>query len=112
MEHLDDTFIQKKNLMQLTDSQKEYLLSTLSKQFPEAEFFVFGSRVRNTSELYSDVDIIIEKKREPSDLQSLALARADLEEGDFPYIVDLVLSYHLDASFAETIQKQRQKLSM
>jgi len=98
--------------MQLTDSQKEYLLRTLSKYFPEAEFFVFGSRVSNTSGQYSDVDIIIEKKREPEDLKSLALSRTELEEGDFPYIVDLVLSYHLDSSFAETIQKQRQKLSI
>jgi len=98
--------------MQLTDSQKEYLLRTLNEYFPEAEFFVFGSRVRNTSGQYSDVDIIIEKQREPEDLKSLALARTELEEGDFPYIVDLVLSYHLDSSFAETIQKQRQKLSI
>ena len=68
--------------------------NSVRKFLPDAKIFIFGSRVRNTNQKFSDVDIAILDAA--ADQKSLALIRYELEESDLPYKTDVVNYNDLD----------------
>jgi len=51
--------------------------------------FIFGSRADNTARRFSDIDIGIEGKNKTSSIV-LSMIKADLDDSDIPYTVDVV----------------------
>ena len=51
--------------------------------------FIFGSRADNTVRRFSDIDIGIEGKNKTSSTV-LSMIKADLDDSDIPYTVDVV----------------------
>lgn len=73
------------------------------------KIFVFGSRARGDYKDFSDVDLLVEGFN-PEDKEFRALLsviREDLEDGNFPYMVDLVLDQNLARSYKKQIENEK-----
>ena len=72
----------------------------------DAKLWVFGSRAVGKQKKFSDIDILIETKRElPPEL--LPIIRATLEESDLTIKVDLVLVEDLADSYRKNVDAQK-----
>ncbi|MCX7948507.1 MAG: nucleotidyltransferase domain-containing protein [Treponemataceae bacterium] len=71
-------------------SQKELLiLSAIFEKYKvDGEVILYGSRAKGTYTERSDVDLVI-KNSSVRDDQLLATLQDEIEESDFPYLVDL-----------------------
>jgi len=76
-------------MLDLTDGQLAVLHYLLARRVPGCEVRAFGSRVTGHSRRHSDLDLVILSER-PLPAITLAELRADLEESDLPFRVDVV----------------------
>ena len=75
--------------MQLTEKQRADVLEILRRRLPEAEYIVFGSRVKGNAREYSDLDLAVKDAARIPDVRMFHL-REDFSESDLPFRVDLV----------------------
>lgn len=76
---------------------------------PCAEIWIFGSRVQNQAEKYSDLDILL-KGSEPIPLNVMFKLRAAFDESNLTFKVDLVDWYSVTPEFLVSILKEAQKI--
>jgi len=70
-----------------------------------ARVFLFGSRARGTHQPYSDVDLLIDAD---ADLSAFIGGLSEtLEEGNFPYKVDLVDARSLASSYLASVERDK-----
>lgn len=82
---------------------KEKLIALISKHFPSAKIYLYGSRARGDHSLYSDIDIAIDVE-EKVDAHKMALVRTSIEDLNIPLEVDVV-------DFYEIPEKMRKKIT-
>jgi predicted nucleotidyltransferase len=74
--------------------------------------WVFGSRAMGTHQRFSDVDLLIELNNASNTAPDELIANISvfLEESDFVYKVDLVLSHRLEQSYKIGVDKTKKLL--
>ena len=68
-----------------------------------ATLFLFGSRARGDHQKFSDLDILVVSKEDPSQLMREISER--LEESNFPYKVELVWDQNLAESYRASVER-------
>lgn len=84
------------------DKQHLELIKRIIKEETNIDFFVFGSRSKNNSEKFSDLDLAYK-----DDLNKSALLKikTKLAESNLPFTVDIVNLNECDKSFRALIEK-------
>ncbi len=76
-------------MLDLSVSQLATVRRILARQVPEREVRAFGSHVTGRAWRYSDLDLVI-MGAEPLPALTLASLRADFEDSDLPFRVDVL----------------------
>lgn len=82
----------------------------LAKQVPTYQAWAFGSRVRGTSQPFSDLDICL-RAEQPMGYEEKANLKLAFSESDLPFTVDIVDLNCCSAVFAQDIERNRILLS-
>lgn len=87
-------------MLNLTPTQLAIVRGLLARHVPDREVRAFGSRVTGRARRWSDLDLVV---MGPEALPDLALAhlRADLEDSDLPFRVDLLEARDLPLAWAQ-----------
>ncbi len=88
---------------ELSPAQRELVRRILHHRMPERSVRIFGSRASGPAKPWSDLDLAI-LGNEPVDDLALAQARADFEESDLPFRVDLSLWRDLPDGLRQSIK--------
>ncbi len=73
----------------LSDSELEILTKIIIQEFPQAEAWIFGSRVLGTERPSSDVDVLL-KNSVPLTIEQISSFRLRCSESKLPFFVDPV----------------------
>jgi len=92
-------------MIQLTDTEYDFLKTTLTRYLPTATCYVFGSRVKGTAQPYSDVDILV-KSAEAIPLSVLSKLNEAFDENYLPFKVDIVDWNRITPEFQKVIQSE------
>jgi type I restriction enzyme S subunit len=92
-------------MIKASATQLDLIRKILRERVPEAEVRVFGSRITELTKNYSDMDIVIVGKKSLSP-RILALLKADFEESDLPFRVDILDWYKISEEFKKVIGKK------
>lgn len=76
--------------------------SILKKYFSDEKILVYGSRVKGTSQPFSDIDIAICGKEKIS-IEKLSFIDDDFSESTIPFRVDITEINRVDESFKKII---------
>ena len=76
-------------MLDLSPTQLDTVRRILARQVPGREVRAFGSRVTGRAWRYSDLDLVI-MGAEPLPALALARLRADFEDSDLPFRVDVL----------------------
>ncbi|HET7662231.1 MAG TPA: nucleotidyltransferase domain-containing protein [Rhodanobacteraceae bacterium] len=87
---------------ELSANDRAIVKQILQRHFPDRKVHVFGSRAHGRTKPWSDLDLAILGEAPLDDLP-LAEARADFEESDLPFQVDLVPLRDLPQSLKENV---------
>lgn len=83
-------------MLDLSPTQLATVRRILARHVPEREVRAFGSRVTGRAWRYSDLDLVI-LGAEPLPALTLARLRADFEDSDLPFRVDVIEERDLPA---------------
>lgn len=75
--------------IQLSDVELHLVKQILMQHLPQAKFWLFGSRINNTAQQYSDLDIAIIDEQ-PIDLAILSALEEDFANSSLPFKADLI----------------------
>lgn len=89
----------------LSRAHHQVVRRILKHRLPKAQVRMFGSRASGHAKPWSDLDLAVQAEQPISDL-ALAQARADFEESDLPFRVDIILWQDLPPSMQETVRQQ------
>jgi predicted nucleotidyltransferase len=92
-------------MIDLTPKQLDILRDLLASRVPDREVRAFGSRVSGQARRLSDLDLVV-MGEEPVPELVLANLRADLEDSDLPFRVDLLELRDLPATWIERFREQ------
>jgi predicted nucleotidyltransferase len=98
------------NMLDLSADQLATLRSILARHLPGREVRAFGSRVTGRAWRYSDLDLVLMGSDPVSDLR-LATLRAELEDSDLPFRVDLLEERDLPDAWASSFKAHSEPLS-
>lgn len=98
-------------MLSLTPAQVQLVQQLLRTRVPERAVRVFGSRASGLAKPHSDLDLVL-MGDEPVDELALAELRADFEESDLPFAVDIVQWAELSAAWRDIILSTSQSLEM
>jgi predicted nucleotidyltransferase len=94
----------------LTEDQFQYIqkvvINPLNNQ--GATVWIFGSRARGDHEEFSDLDLMVDAKKDIS--ASLGKIQEILEGGNFPYKVDIVQRKDFAESYRESFERDKVRL--
>lgn len=85
-------------MLDLTADQLAMVRTLLARRLPQREVRAFGSRVTGRAWRYSDLDLVVMGDPPVADL-TLAHLRADFEESDLPFRVDVIEQRDLPAGW-------------
>ena len=88
--------------LDLADRYVDFIINTVKSILPDAEIYIYGSRVQGKAREYSDVDIAL---RGDIDFDKLLKIKALFEDSTFPYKVDVVDLSSLTPEFLNIIEK-------
>jgi type I restriction enzyme S subunit len=94
---------------ELNETHLTLVRRIVTKRLPGCEVRIFGSRARGDAKPWSDLDLTVVDEMPISDL-ALAEARADFEESDLPFGVDLVPWSELPASLRRAVRREGKRL--
>jgi predicted nucleotidyltransferase len=89
-------------MLDLTVKQLDAVRRILARHVPDREVRAFGSRVTGRAWRYSDLDLVI-LGAEPLPALTLARLRADFEDSDLPFRVDVIEERDLPAGTRPTL---------
>lgn len=96
-------------MLDLTPRQLAIVRGLLARHIPGREVRAFGSRVSGRAWRYSDLDLVVMGTEPLPDLV-LATLRADLEDSDLPFRVDLIEARDLPANWTVHHQGQSERI--
>ena len=79
--------------------------SILAEVVPNLEVRIFGSRIRDKSRVYSDIDLLLVGKDKISD-SALMKLKEKFSESDLAYLVDIIDWNCISEEFKKTIESQ------
>jgi predicted nucleotidyltransferase len=85
------------------------LRSPLARHVPHREVRTFGSRVSGRAWRFSDLDLVVMGEEPVPDLV-LAHLRADLEDSDLPFRVDLLQLRDLPVAWVDRFRRQSERI--
>jgi uncharacterized protein len=85
-------------MLDLTPAQLATVRAVLARRVPEREVRAFGSRVTGRAWRYSDLDLVVMGAAPVPEL-TLAHLRADFEDSDLPFRVDVMEQRDLPAAW-------------
>ena len=92
-------------MIDLQHNHKKIVQHILKKHVPNATVWVFGSRVKQTANNSSDLDlVIISKSKIP--LQVMGSLNFDFEESDLPFKVDVLDWQNISDDFKKVIKEE------
>lgn len=92
----------------MIDISQDYLKvvrAILSKNVPDYEVWVFGSRVGKAPKKHSDLDLVI-KTEFPLPVKTIALLRDAFSESNLPFRVDIVDWSRISNDFKKIISEK------
>lgn len=93
--------------LDLPDRYRRQVEALLAEHVPDAEVWVYGSRVKGQSRPASDLDLVLRGPNlEPVPARQLADLEEGLEESNIPILVQAHDWARLPTSFHEQIEKQ------
>lgn len=92
-------------MSKISNEERQIISRILQKHVPGVEVRIFGSRFKETSWFYSDLDVVIVAEG-PLDNVVLAELACDFEESNLPYRVDILDWHRLGEEFRALIEKQ------
>ncbi len=94
----------------LTHQQLDYLNNqiVLPLKRQGATVYLFGSRARGTQHHFSDLDLLVESEKDLSNV--ISQITEIVEEGNFPYKVDIVQARSLADSYRSNVNHDKIKL--
>lgn len=84
----------------MLETRHQLIIHDIIKKYPH-QFYVFGSRAKNTHKPYSDLDLCFKENIPEKDLANLIL---EFAESDLPFKVDLINWYHCSEEFQNLIK--------
>lgn len=96
-------------MLNLTAQQLALVRGLLARHLPDREVRAFGSRVTGRAWRYSDLDLAVMDGKPLSDLV-LATLRADFEDSDLPFRVDLLEACDLPAAWSGHFEEQSERV--
>jgi type I restriction enzyme S subunit len=96
-------------MTELNDAHLTLVRRIVTRRLPGREVRIFGSRARGDAKPWSDLDLTVLDETPISDL-ALAEARADFEESDLPFGVDLVPWSDLPDSLRRVVRREGKRL--
>lgn len=91
-------------MLNLEPKYIDFIKETVLAEIPNAEIYIFGSRVQGNALEYSDVDIALkDEKKIP--VETILKLRVKFENSTFPYKVDIVDLENLKEGFRGIIEK-------
>lgn len=96
----------------LTSTQLGLLKTILARHLTSgAKVWMFGSRIRGTHRLSSDLDVLIDCT-DQDHFKTFAMLQADLDESDLPFMVDLVDARDVSVEFDQRISADKVPLDL
>jgi predicted nucleotidyltransferase len=94
----------------LTEEQYQYIQKIVIGPLKDqgATVWIFGSRARGDHKEFSDLDLMVGSKEDIS--SSLGKIQETLEDGNFPFKVDVVLSKDFAESYRESFERDKVQL--
>lgn len=96
-------------MLELTTEQLQSVRALLRARLPGRQVRAFGSRVEGRARPHSDLDLVV-LGEEPLPALVLAQLRADFEDSDLPFQVDLVSWADLPPSMQQHILQHSQPI--
>lgn len=90
-------------MMQVSDEHQQLIRSILLSLLPEAQYWLFGSRIQGTAKEYSDLDVAI-VHNELVPLDSLSELEEPFANSDILYKLDLVCCQRVSPEFQAHIK--------
>jgi predicted nucleotidyltransferase len=97
------------SMLDLTAEQRKTLRSIMARHIPGRAVRAFGSRVSGRAWHYSDLDLVVMGSEALLAL-TVATLRADLEDSDLPFRVDLLEERDLPAAWDQTFAEHSEPL--
>ena len=94
--------------LDLADRYVDFIINTVKSILPDAEIYIYGSRVQGKAREYSDVDIAL---RGEIDFDKLLKLKVLFEDSTFPYKVDIVVLDSLKPDFLKIIENDLNKIN-
>ena len=95
--------------MDLKPQQLEQVRKILQQHVPEATVYAFGSRVRMTAKVHSDLDLVVVAAT-VIPLEQMQLLEEDFSESDLTFRVDVLDWHSISAEFREQIAACRERV--
>ena len=89
--------------MDLKPQQLEQVRNILQQHVPEAKVYAFGSRVKRTAKVHSDLDLVVVGEAEIP-LGRMHLLEEAFAESELPFRVDVLDWHAISAEFREQIE--------
>ena len=92
-------------MIDLTANQKKIVLKVAQDIFNDdsIEFFVFGSRAKNSARKYSDLDLAI-KGNDKISINLLQALKYSYSQSDLPFMVDVIDLNSISTEFYHAIE--------
>jgi len=95
----------KQNNIDLTSQQRKTLVELLERYLPNTEVWAYGSRVKLTAKLYSDLDLVAFTI--PEQKVAVYNLKEAFEETNLPFRVDLFCWDEVPEQFHNNIKKDK-----
>lgn len=95
-------------MIDLEDKYIKFIKTTVAEVLPDAEIFIYGSRVQGKAQKYSDVDIALKGIISFKDLLRLKVL---FEDSTFPYKVDIIDLDSIKPEFYRIIKQDLHKIN-
>lgn len=95
-------------MIDLEDKYIKFIKTTVAEVLPDAEIFIYGSRVQGKAQKYSDVDIALKGIISFKDLLRLKVL---FEDSTFPYKVDIIDLDSIKPEFYRIIEQDLHKIN-
>lgn len=92
----------------LTEEQEKIVINIL-RNYPEYDFFAYGSRIKGNFVKSSDLDILIQGDN-PASEKSISDLKEEFYNSSLPFIVNIFDFHDMDNEFYEHIKKDLIKL--
>lgn len=92
--------------LSITENDKKFIASVVQKHLPQAKIWCFGSRARGDHKNTSDLDLLIDNKGLPIDLNTLGNIKEALTQSFLIYKVDIVDGQRISDDFKAKIKSE------